>query len=242
MQRHPNGRLKGFLRTPGHLLDGRMSFDLCFAWKVIVARGLTLVSSAVQDHGRRTNWIRAARAYDDVDALRASRLRWSNRARYTRRTKKSKLTSRPAISRCFATRPRRCEESVVCLAGAAGNLYLLLLPVPFSRSLQPPAMTWPPPLLSTGNPFRWGRYQTWTNRGSVTRRRRFVALRRNVLPWRHAVSCAEPEYMARGDYNLLNNSDHHRRRYAPCSVAVFNVKKVSTKKTVWSSKMPYSRG
>lgn len=37
-------------------------------------------------------------------AFSASRLRCSNRARYIRRTKKSKLTSRPAISRRFVAR------------------------------------------------------------------------------------------------------------------------------------------
>lgn len=100
------------------------------------------------------------------------------------------------------------RQSVVRLAEAAGNQYPLLPPMPFSRSLEPPAMTWPSPPHATKNPFRRGSYQTWTNRGPVTRRRRFVELRRDVPPRRHVASCAEPEYTTRGDYNLFNNSDH----------------------------------
>lgn len=56
-------------------------------------------------------------------------------------------------------------------------MYPLLLSMPFSRSPQPPVMTRSPPPPAIGNPFRRGEHQTWTNRGPVTRRRRFAAPR-----------------------------------------------------------------
>lgn len=161
-------------------------------------------------------------------AFNASRLRCSNRARYTRRTKKSKLTSRPPISRRFATDPRYLRTDV---SPGPRPRYPLLLSLFFQS---PMAMTWPPPP-SEGNPFQQGRYQTWTNRGLVTRRRPLCRALRDVPPTpccflHHPRRCARV-------YNLLNNSDRTLSCAPPCSFQhkeSFNEEKHSK-----SSKMPY---
>lgn len=177
-----------------------------------------MIALIIQDHKclRAKNSSAPRPIYDA--AFSASRLRCSNRARYIRRTKKSKLTSRPAISRRFVTRFVIRERSRFSGRSPSTLCYCLLVPTP---GYDLTATTTPP----MGNPFQRGRYQTWTNRGPVTRRR---PLRRAARRSSDAMSILTPSPSCARVYNPLNNSAHRRR--VPCSFQ--RSKKVSTKKTV----------
>lgn len=127
-------------------------------------------------------------------AFSASRLRCSNLAKYIRRTKKSKLTSRPAISRRFMAQTVLCCERFRLSGRGLGTLYFCLLVQPPGYDLT--ATTTP----SVGNPFQWGRYQTWTNRGPVTRRK---PLRRVARRSSDAISLLTPSPSCTGSIIFL---------------------------------------
>lgn len=140
-------------------------------------------------------------------AFSASRLRCSNRARYIRRTKKSKLTSRPAISRRFVARfVARRERSRLSGRGPSTLCSCPLVPTPgYDLTATTTPRCWE-------TPFQRGRYQTWTNRGPVTRRR---PLRRVARRSSDAMSLLTPSPSCTRVYNPLNNSVYRRR--ALCS-------------------------
>jgi len=94
------------------------------------SEGPTLIALTIQDYRcpKAKNSIGTPRPIYDA-AFSASRLRCSNLAKYIRRTKKSKLTSRPAISRRFMTQTVLCCEWSYLSGRGPGNLLLpLLLP------------------------------------------------------------------------------------------------------------------